>query len=239
MSPPGAPAPLAQRRIGRAELDVLSALDLDPDQVVRFLDPVPHILAAVRRGAAHELIGLEAGGALAGFGVLHPDPRDAACWWLGWFALARAWQGRGHGRPALAGLLARLRRRPGCRRVRLLVAPDNAGARRLYARAGFRAVGRADAGDLILELALPATRPDGAAAAGALARPLRAQRRRRPPRPPGPHADRALGPVRGPPFTPVTAGAGWGSLRPPAAPPARGSGRGDGAWQGTEPRRAG
>lgn len=163
MYSPGGLAPLSYRRIGRADLGVIFRLELDRAQVERFLGPIPDILAAVRRGPAHALVGIEATGGLVGFFVLHPDRRDRACWWLGWFALDRRAQGNGHGRAAMAEIMGRLRRIDACRRVRLLVAPDNEGARRLYERAGFRPAGVLRAtGELILECALPARRPGAA-----------------------------------------------------------------------------
>lgn len=141
---------LCYRRIGSTELGVVSSLELE--QVERFLEPLPHILAAVRRGAAHSLVGVEAGGELVGFFVVHPDERDASCWWLGWLAIDRRWQGQGLGRAALTAALERLWRIAGCRRVRLLVARENAPALRLYEQAGFQVVGRWAATDeLVME----------------------------------------------------------------------------------------
>ncbi len=54
--------------------------------------------------------------------------------------LAAGWQGRGHGRRALALLLDEMRAR-GAARVALYYAPDNLAARQLYASAGFAETG--------------------------------------------------------------------------------------------------
>jgi GNAT superfamily N-acetyltransferase len=139
MSPDRGSEPLSYRRIGRADLGDIDQLQLDPDQVERYLGPVPEILAAVRRGPAHSLVGVEATGRLVGFFVLNPDPRDASCWWLGWFAMDRRVQGRGYGSEAMREIMRRLRC-VGCRRARLLVVPGNPAAI-LYERMGFRTVG--------------------------------------------------------------------------------------------------
>jgi RimJ/RimL family protein N-acetyltransferase len=142
--------PLRFRKIGHAELAVLNELQLEA--VERFLEPLPEIVRVVQRGAAHTLVGIEAGGTLAGFYVVHPDRRDRACWWLGWLAIDVRWQGAGLGRAAMAAAMARLARIAGCRRVRLLVAPDNVPALRLYHRAGFQVTGTwPSTGELVME----------------------------------------------------------------------------------------
>ena len=127
------------RLIGKADLGAIYSLQLE--RAERFLEPVADIIAAVARGPAHAMVGIESGGSLAGFFVIHPDRRDRTCWWLGWLAIDIGWQGNGLGRAALTAAMARLRSVAGCRRVRLLVAPDNAPALRLYERAGFRVIG--------------------------------------------------------------------------------------------------
>ena len=142
--------PLRFRRIGHADLGVLSALRLE--SVEHYLEPLPDIIRVVQRGAAHTLVGIEVGTELAGFYVVHPDRRDRSCWWLGWLAIDLRWQGAGFGRAAMTAAMARFARIAGCRRVRLLVAPDNGPALRLYRRAGFRITGTWPAtGELVME----------------------------------------------------------------------------------------
>ncbi len=165
LSPRGL-APLTYRRLGATEMEAIASLEFDREQTERFLGPLADILHAARRGLAHHLIGIEAGGALAGFYVVHPDPRDASCWWLGWFAVDRSRQGVGIGRVALLHITDQLRRIPTCRRIRLLVAPDNAPALRLYAGAGFALAGVFErTAELIMQCAVAAARPSSEVAA--------------------------------------------------------------------------
>ena len=197
-------SPLRFYRLARTELGSLAALNFDPAEIERFLGPIADIQDAIRRGPAHVSIAIEAGGAMVGFYVVHPDPRDGSCWWVGWLALDRSQQGRGYGRCALVDALGHLQRVPGCRRVRLLVAPENTRARRLYDAAGFDAVGRFTVtGELILELAL---RPSFDAAARIAFAPAiaasgarRVFNHRRLRRTAGPHAAWVIGVERGPP----------------------------------------
>ena len=196
--------PLKYRRLDRAEFGALSSIKLDPDQVERFLGPLSEILGAVQRGPAHSVIAIEAEGRLAGFFVVHPELRDASCWWLGWLALDRNQQGRGYGRAALQAVLERLRGIAGCRRVRLLVAPDNSRACSLYKQGGFREAGVCAATqELILELDLPEAVDPGRLnafnLAAVAARARRVFRHRRLRLTAGPHAAWVIGVERGPP----------------------------------------
>ncbi len=192
-------APLQFRRLGHAALPSLHALDLGHAE--RFIEPLPVILDVVRRHPAHWVTGIESAGDLVGFYVVHPDRRDRSCWWLGWFAIDARHQGAGFGRAAMAAIMAGLRRIAGCRRVRLLVAPDNASALRLYRHAGFHTVGRwAATGELVMEHASSATpaptRVDGVVVPALtliLAMALRLWRRGVPP------AARMSGEFHGPP----------------------------------------
>jgi RimJ/RimL family protein N-acetyltransferase len=202
MSPPWGPGPLSYHRVGRADLGAIALLDLDPEQMERYFDPLDDIVAAVRDGPAHTLFAIRSEHGMIGFYVLHPDRRDSACWWLGWFALDRHQQGRGYGRRVMARIMACFRRIPACRRVRLLVTADNDHALRLYGFAGFRRVGMTPTGDLILEVVLSGlARRD--TAARLLRQPQshvqRARQRCRPRTSPAAHAIRAIAIERGPP----------------------------------------
>ncbi len=204
MSSLGGSGLLQFRRLARSDFGALALVELDPEHVERFLGPVSDILDAVSRGLAHSVIAIEVGGAIAGFYVVHPELRDSSCWWLGWFALDRRQQGRGYGRAALQAVLERLRRMAGCRRVRLLVAPDNVRARGLYERSGFRAAGVWPATrELILELTLPAVidagRLDAFNLVAVATRARRVFRHRRLRQIAGPHAAWVIGVERGPP----------------------------------------
>jgi len=157
MSTLGAHPPLVYERLDRANLGAITAIELDPDHVERFLGPLEDIATAVRNGPAHAMFAIKVDSGVIGFYVLHPDGRNAACWWLGWFALDRRKQGLGLGRATMAHILSSLRRIAGCRRVRLLVAPDKVHAMRLYTQASFQRVGISGSGELILETKLPAS----------------------------------------------------------------------------------
>jgi diamine N-acetyltransferase len=197
-------SPLSYHRIGHADIGVISDLVLEPEQVEHFLGSIEEIQSTVRCGPAHTMTGVDADGSLVGFYVLHPDRRDNACWWLGWFALDRRYQGRGYGRMAMMQIMDNLRRIVGCRRVRLLVSPANVHATRLYAQAGFHQVGVHTSGELILEVLLSrfAVIEDIIALLRASSVSKRARRTGRLRLSPGPHAAQVIGVERGPPSLP-------------------------------------
>jgi len=202
---------LAYSRVGRADFDSIASLDLDTVQLDRFLGPLADIAAAVRQGLAHSLVAIRAEGRMVGFYVTHPDRRDGACWWLGWLAFDRSSQGHGFGHTTMTRIMAAFRRLAGCRRVRLLVAPDNACALRLYTRAGFSRVGVHDTGELIFEATLPHP-PDSGTRPGVMRRqqaaPGHACHEGRLRRAAGPYAAQMIGVQRGPPGTGVSGGPG-------------------------------
>ncbi|RYY06330.1 MAG: GNAT family N-acetyltransferase [Alphaproteobacteria bacterium] len=155
-------ARLTCRMLGNTELDRVLSLKFPVEQLDRYLGSLEDIVAAVRRGAAHRLIGIEDDGALVGFYAIHPDKRDFSRWWLGWFGIDQSHQGGGRGARVMRDVVARLKRIPSCREIRLLVAPENAGALRLYQRAGFLLHGLShETAELIMRLVLPGTRPSG------------------------------------------------------------------------------
>ncbi len=201
MFPHRGPSPLSYHRIGRADLGLITGLELDPEQIDQYLGPIPEIEAAVRGGPAHAMTGVVADGALVGFYVLHPDRRDNACWWLGWLALDRRQQGRGYGRMAMSHIMLQVRRIVGCRRMRLLVDPVNIRAVGLYTRAGFRQVGLHASGELIMEAVLSSIIlvRDIVALLRASSVSKRARRAGRLRLSPGPHAGLVIGVERGPP----------------------------------------
>lgn len=202
MSSFGASAPLVYKRLSRADAGVIDTIDLDPDQVRRFLGPLKDIVAAVRKGPAHAMFTIERSTSVIGFYVLHPDRRDGACWWLGWLALDRHQQGLGFGRAAMLHIMSNLRRIASCRRVRLLVAADNLGAMRLYGQASFRRVGVSTGGEVILEAALAHVQEVVAllaAAIGVVVTPGSLCHAGRLRLLAGPHEARVIGVSRGPP----------------------------------------
>ncbi len=194
---------LSYRQIGNDHLEIVSTMDLDTGQVEEYLGPLSDILDAVRKGPLHSLIGIQAGGRLIGFYVVHPDRKDSTCWWLGWFILARSHQGLGLGRTVLARIMAGLAGVPACQRVRLIVVPGNEGAISLYGKAGFRVVGKLPGtGDIVMECRLRPKSPVAAHSSPAAACPIASRRGRRRmrlrPRT-GPHAAPIIGVGRGPP----------------------------------------
>jgi GNAT superfamily N-acetyltransferase len=194
---------LSFHQIGNSRLEIVSTMDLDTVQVDEYLGPLSDILDAVRNGPSHSLIGIQADGRMVGFYVVHPDRRDATCWWLGWFILARSHQGLGLGRAILARIMAGLAAVPACRRIRLIVVPGNDGAISLYGKVGFQAVGKLPGtGDIVMECQLRPKYPVVARARVAAGCPIASRRGRtrmrlRPRT--GPHAARAIGVERGPP----------------------------------------
>jgi diamine N-acetyltransferase len=196
---------LDYRPISRAELDAVFRLEYDPVQLHEFLGPLDHIVDEVRRGLAHRMIGIIDRDGLVGFMVVHPDPRDHACWWLGWFAIDRSHQGRGYGRIAMMHAVSLLARIDGCRRIRLLVAHGNAVARHVYDLAGFSEIGRDDEGWHIMEYLVSSSLAAGDPyashrAAHARAVPAKRARRRFRIRPStGRNPARTIGTTRAPP----------------------------------------
>jgi diamine N-acetyltransferase len=193
--------------INRSELESVGMLDYDPVQLNEFLAPVDQIVADVRRGLAHRMIGIRDGTGLVGFMVVHPDLRDHSCWWLAWFAIDLSHQGRGYGRVALTHAVTLLAHIDGCRRIRLLVAHSNTVARHVYDLAGFDDIGRDEEGWHIMEYVVPSAIPSSdpfaayrAAHAGVVA--AKRVRRRMRLRPfTGPNPARTIGSVRAPPIS--------------------------------------
>jgi diamine N-acetyltransferase len=218
---------LSYHRIDHAEIGVISDIVLEPEQIEHYLGSIEEIQAAVRRGPAHAMTGVKADGTLVGFYVLHPDRRDNSCWWLGWFALDRRFQGRGYGRMAMAQIMDNVRRIVGCRRVRLLVSPSNGHATRLYAQAGFHQVSLHATGELILEVVLSrlAVIEDIVALLRASSVSKRARRSGRLRLSPGPHAAQVIGVERGPPSVPAPLHTAWWTTRRVGSPPCPHGGR--------------
>jgi RimJ/RimL family protein N-acetyltransferase len=196
-------SPLSFDRISRADIDIIADLELEPEQVERYLGPIRDIQAAVLRNPACAITGMTADGDLVGFYVLHADQRDNACWWLGWLAFDRRHQNRGYGRVAMVRIMATMRRIVGCRRVRLLVDPANTSALRLYAKAGFRQTGLRRRGELVLEAAvfIVVAVENVVASLRASSVSKRARRMGRLRLSHGPHAGWVIGVERGPPAT--------------------------------------
>lgn len=122
------------RAARRADLGALLALEsaFPTDRLDR---------RAFRRSLASptiDLIVIEAGGRVAGYGMIHRRAGSGAAR-LTSIVVAPEVARRGLGRRLLAALEQAARRR-GCARIRLEVRADNAPARRLYGQAGYRRV---------------------------------------------------------------------------------------------------
>jgi|SRR5579884_1978985 len=98
-------------------------------------------------------LAIYAGETMVGFVMYGLDPRDNQ-FWIYRLMVDRAHQGTGYGRAALAQVLARMRRLPGCRAVVIGYEPDNLVAARLYASFGFREIGPAPWGETLAKLDL-------------------------------------------------------------------------------------
>lgn len=102
-----------------------------------------------------------AGDTPIGFAMLY-DPtraakpeggRDTCFLWR--FMIDRRHQRRGYGAEALELLVAQVRTLPGVTRFKTSFVPSPGNASPLYERAGFRATGEVDDGEIVLELPLP------------------------------------------------------------------------------------
>ncbi len=83
-----------------------------------------------------------AAGELVGFTELAYEPNSAEAYWLFHFFIDQRYQGRGHGKQALATLIRRVKdQHPHCQAIQLTVHPENLRAQRLYTHAGFRPTG--------------------------------------------------------------------------------------------------
>jgi diamine N-acetyltransferase len=142
--------------IGPDERVAVAALRLADDQAdlvasnAESLDEADHDPAARPRAVV-------AGGRIVGFLMyeLFDGGRAANIYR---FMIDRAAQGRGVGRAALDRLLAEIAALPGVATIEICYVPQNVGARRLYAAAGFVEVGVDEDGEII------ARRPVDAAA---------------------------------------------------------------------------
>nr|WP_225778363.1 GNAT family N-acetyltransferase [Pseudomonas sp. Marseille-Q3773] len=88
-------------------------------------------------------------GEMVGF-LMHALDPDENSRWIYRLMIDHQHQGRGYGRAALRALLAYLQQLPGGPGVALGVAPENIGARRLYAGEGFVETGEVIDGELIM-----------------------------------------------------------------------------------------
>jgi len=150
---------LELRPVTLANYYPIMMLEMAPGQE-RFLDSNAWPLAeaayvagftpeAVYRG--EELIGLVSWGPYYP-GYAYDQPPEEGSMIIDHVMIARSLQGRGLGRRLVEMLIAKLGAMPGCRRIVLMLHPENEPAARLYDSLGFRKIGVTHEDDLILAL---------------------------------------------------------------------------------------
>ncbi len=139
-------------RVGPAERAVVEALRLADDQTNLVASNVESLAEADEDADARPRA-VVAGGRIVGFLMyeLFAGGRAANIYR---FMIDRAEQGRGYGRAALARLLAEIAAEPGVEEIEICYMPENVGARRLYAEAGFVEIGLDEDGEIIARRAV-------------------------------------------------------------------------------------
>ncbi len=85
---------------------------------------------------------------MVGFIMYNDKPLDDGSYRIARLLIDRAHQGKGYGRAAVAAVIERMRRIPGCTEIMLEYAPKNAVAEHLYTSMGFEPVGKSWFGNL-------------------------------------------------------------------------------------------
>ncbi|WP_333822564.1 GNAT family N-acetyltransferase [Pinisolibacter sp.] len=139
-------------RVGPAERAAVEALRLAEDQTDLVASNVDSLAEADEDADARPRA-VAAAGRIVGFLMyeLFDGGRAANIYR---FMIDRAEQGRGYGRAALARLLDEIAAEPGVEQIEICYMPENAGARRLYAAAGFVEVGVDEDGEIIARRAV-------------------------------------------------------------------------------------
>ncbi len=121
------------------------ALELFPEQS-GFIESVEECLAEAEELSLWRPVGIYDGETLIGFAMygFFPQPRPEGQVWLDRLLIDKNHQGAGYGKAAVAGLLKRLHREYGSRRVYLSVYDTNQAAIALYQRLGFSFTGEFD-----------------------------------------------------------------------------------------------
>jgi diamine N-acetyltransferase len=111
-------------------------------------------LAEAKADGVSNPLAIYAGGEMVGFTMYCFDPK-LGTGFIDRLMVAADHQGRGYGRAAMAEVISRLRRTPGCKRIRTSFEPTNAVAEALYESLGFRKTGEVDDGEVVVVLELP------------------------------------------------------------------------------------
>ena len=152
---------IALRSITAENWRAALALTVHPEQQRFVADYAPIAAVALAKAyvRAGEAIwapyGIYAGATMIGFVALaHPSAATDECWVFHFFIDQRH-QGRGYGTAALRQLIELVvREHSECRRLSLVVHPENHAAQRLYTAAGFRPTGGERWGESEYTLAL-------------------------------------------------------------------------------------
>lgn len=140
----------------------LTALRVTPAQRAYVADPCYYLALCCYGSTGWSPLAITAGGRAVGFLMWAVDPDDGACW-LGGILVDAEHQGRGIGGAAVARAIARLADEHGFEHFALSYLPDNARARRLYARLGFRESGEFEDDEIVARYRLPPGIPGPAA----------------------------------------------------------------------------
>ena len=148
-------------RVTRANWRAALRLTVRPDQQ-RFVAGYAPIAAIIlskayvgAEGMRWEPYAFVVDGALVGLAALAAEPRHTDQRWLFHFFIDERFQGRGHGREALAALISWVKEHhPACQFLALTVHPENHAAQRLYTSMAFTPAGDERDGEPVYRLAL-------------------------------------------------------------------------------------
>ena len=136
---------LSLRSVSQQNREELLALRTAPGQE-GFIETVEQCLDEAAHRADWRPVGIYDGDEAIGFAMYgyFREYAPSGRVWLDRLLIDRRFQGRGYGRSALPLLVQTLQTEYGCKKIYLSVYPENAVARRLYERFGFRPTGEKD-----------------------------------------------------------------------------------------------
>lgn len=150
---------VALREITWATVREICKLDVAPDQQ-GLVAPNAISIAQAHFEPAAWFCAVYADDTAVGFAMLYdptrtPEPEDGPEVCFLWrFMIDARWQKQGYGAAALALLVDHVRTLPGVTRFRTSYVPRANNASGLYERAGFRATGEVDEGEVVMELVI-------------------------------------------------------------------------------------
>lgn len=158
----GAPAEVSLHPVDSGSWRALLRLEVHPDQAEFVAHPGYYLALCAYGGSGWRPLAIRADDVPerpVGFMMWGYDPDDESVW-LGGILIDRAHQRRGYGAAAVRAAVAAYAERSPRRRVALSYRPDNAVARRLYARLGFVETGAREGDEVVAALVAP--EPGGA-----------------------------------------------------------------------------